>query len=85
MSKELVEALDALEKEKGIKKQVVVEALEAALVSAYKRNYGQSRNVEVDFDQQAGEINVYAVKEVVDQVFDSQLEISLEDALKINK
>jgi N utilization substance protein A len=85
MSKELVEALDALEKEKGIKKNVILDALEAALVSAYKRNYGQSRNVDIEFDQEQGEIHVFAVKEVVDQVFDSQLEISLEDALKINR
>ena len=41
MSRELVEALDTLEKEKGIKKSVILDALEAALVSAYKRNYGQ--------------------------------------------
>lgn len=85
MSKELVEALNALEKEKGVKKEVVVEALEAALVSAYKRNYGQSHNVEVQFDKVAGDIHVFAVKEVVEEVFDSQLEISLEDAVKINR
>lgn len=62
MNKELVEALDALEKEKGIKKEVVVDALEAALVSAYKRNYGQAQNVEVDFDDKKGNIKIYAVK-----------------------
>ncbi len=51
MSKEMIEALDALEVEKGVKKEVVVEALEAALESAYKRNYNQAPNVEVTFDQ----------------------------------
>ncbi|KRN29605.1 transcription termination factor NusA [Lactobacillus selangorensis] len=85
MSKELVNALDQLEKEKGVKKEVVVEALEAALVSAYKRNYGQAQNVEVDFDQKKGDIHVYAVKEVTNEVFDSRLEVSLKDALNINK
>ncbi|GBG94152.1 transcription termination factor NusA [Ligilactobacillus salitolerans] len=85
MSKELLEALDSLEREKGVKKEIVVDALENALVSAYKRNYGQAQNVEVDFDQTHGSIHVYAVKEVVNEVFDSRLEVSLKDALEINK
>lgn len=50
MSKELLNALDTLEKEKGVKKEIVIEAMEAALVSAYKRNYDQAQNVEVEFD-----------------------------------
>lgn len=85
MSKELLEALDSLEREKGVKKEVVIEALESALVSAYKRNYGQAQNVEVEFDQIRGNIHVYAVKEVVSEVFDSRLEVSLKDALDLNK
>lgn len=85
MSKEMIEALDALEKEKGVKKEVVIDALEAALVSAYKRNYGQAQNVEVDFDERKGDIHVYAVKEVTEEVFDSRLEVSLDEALKLNR
>lgn len=85
MSKELVGALDALEQEKGIKKEVVIEALELALVSAYKRNYDQAQNVQVDFDERKGNMNVYAVKKVVEEVADPRLEVSLEDALKINR
>ncbi|ATO43704.1 transcription termination factor NusA [Loigolactobacillus coryniformis subsp. coryniformis] len=85
MSKEMLSALDALESEKGVKKEVVIEALEAALVSAYKRNYGQAQNVEVEFDQRKGDIHVYAVKEVTDEVFDSRLEVSLKEALAINE
>lgn len=85
MGKEMFRALDTLEQEKGIAKEVVIEALELALVSAYKRYYGQAQNVEVTFDQKKGNIHVYAVKEVVDYVFDSTLEVSLEDALKLNK
>ncbi|GEA77298.1 transcription termination/antitermination protein NusA [Latilactobacillus sakei] len=85
MSKEMLGALDALEQEKGVKKEIVIEALEAALVSAYKRNYGQAQNVEVEFDQKKGNIHVYAVKEVTDEVFDSRLEVSYQDALEINK
>jgi N utilization substance protein A len=54
MSKEMLNALDALEAEKGVSKEIVIEALEAALISAYKRHYGQSQNVEVEFDQKKG-------------------------------
>lgn len=85
MNKEMLTALDILEKEKGISKEIVTSALEAALVSAYKRNYGQAQNVEVLFDTNTGDIHVYSVKEVVEMVFDSTLEVSLEEALAINK
>ncbi len=85
MSKEMLHALDILEQEKGVAKEIVIEALEAALVSAYKRNYGQAQNVEVEFDMKKGDMHVYAIKEVVDVVFDSRLEVSMEEALDINK
>ncbi|MGY3724398.1 NusA antitermination factor [Granulicatella balaenopterae] len=85
MSKDLIKALDILEEEKGISKDVVITALEAALVSAYKKNYGQSQNVEVEFDAKKGKMHVYAVKEVVEFVFDSTLEVTLEEALKVHK
>lgn len=84
MSKEMLNALDALETEKGISKEIVIDALEAALVSAYKRHYGQAQNVKVEFDSKKGNIHVYAVKEVSDEVMDSQLEVSLKEALTIN-
>ncbi|ALB29055.1 transcription termination factor NusA [Companilactobacillus heilongjiangensis] len=85
MSKEMVEALDALESEKGIKKEYVIESLEAALVAAYKRNYNQAQNVDVEFDAKKGNIHVYAVKEVVEDVVDDRLEVSLEDAQQKSK
>lgn len=84
MSKEMLDALDALEAEKGVSKEIVIDALEAALISAYKRHYGQVQNVEVVFDQKKGDIHVYAVKEVTEEVMDSQLEVSLKDAVAIN-
>ncbi|WP_188204755.1 transcription termination factor NusA [Desemzia incerta] len=84
MSKELLNALDDLETEKGISKELVLDALEAALVSAYKRNYSQAQNVEVEFNHKTGKISVYAVKDVVETVYDSRLEVSLEEAVKIN-
>ena len=84
MSKEMLNALDALEAEKGISKEIVIEALDAALISAYKRHYGQSQNVEVEFNAKKGSIHVYSVKEVTEEVMDSQLEVSLKDAILIN-
>lgn len=85
MSKELLNALDVLEQEKGISKEIVMEALESALVSAYKRNYKHAQNVEVEFNEKKGDIKIYAVKEVVELVMDSTLEVSIQDALEIHK
>ena len=77
-------ALDALEREKGISKQIVIEALDAAMISAYKRHYGQAQNVEVEFDEKKGDVHIYSVKEVTDEVMDSQLEVSLKEAQQVN-
>ena len=85
MSKELVKAMQVLEEEKGISRQVIKEALESALALAYKKNYDQAQNVEVQFDENKGTIKVYSVKEVVETNYDSTLEIRLEEALKINR
>lgn len=84
MSNELLDALDLLEKEKGISRDVIIEAIEAALVSAYKRNFNQAQNVRVDLNIGTGTMRVFARKEVVEEVFDPRLEISLEDARSIN-
>lgn len=84
MSKELIQAMDMIESEKGIKREVIKEALETALVLAYKKNYDQAQNVEVDFDIETGTIKVYSVKEVVETNYDHTLEVSLAEALKIN-
>ncbi|NQD66797.1 transcription termination/antitermination protein NusA [Bacillus haikouensis] len=84
MSTQLLDALTVLEKEKGIARDVIIEAIEAALVSAYKRNFNQAQNVRVDLNLETGTMRVFARKEVVDEVFDSRLEISVEDAGEIN-
>lgn len=81
----MVEAFATLEKEKGIKQDVIVDAIKAALVAAYKKNYNQAQNVEVVFDEKKGNFKVNAVKTVVDEVQDNRLEVSLQDALEINK
>ncbi|GIN57791.1 transcription termination factor NusA [Lederbergia ruris] len=84
MSSELLDALIILEKEKGISREVLIEAIEAALVSAYKRNFNQAQNVRVDLNLETGTMRVFARKDVVEEVFDSRLEISLDEAKKIN-
>lgn len=81
----MLEAFKMLEEQKGIEQAVIVDAIKAALMAAYKRNYDQAQNVEVDFDEQKGNFKVYAVKTVVQEAEDDQLQISLKDALDINK
>lgn len=85
MTKEMIDAFSTLEKEKGIKQDVIVDAIKAALVAAYKRNYNQAQNVEVVFDEKKGNFKVNAIKTVVEEVQDNRLEVSLRDALEINK
>lgn len=84
MSSELLDALIILEKEKGISKDIIIEAIEAALISAYKRNFNQAQNVRVDLNRETGTMKVYARKDVVDEVYDSRLEISIGEARGIN-
>ena len=85
MSKEMLEAFDVLEKTKGIKKDVIVEAMKAALAAAYKKNYGQAENVEIDFNDRTGDFKVMSINTVVDEVQDPRVEVSLEDATAINR
>lgn len=84
MSGDLLEALTSIEKEKGISKDVILEALEAALISAYKRNFHQAQNVRVNINDDIGNIEVFARKEVVEEVEDPEQQISLDDARDIN-
>lgn len=84
MNAEFIEALGQLEKEKGISKDVLIEAIEAALISGYKRNFHSAQNVRVDIDRNTGEVSVYARKTVVEEVLDPRLEISIEAAREID-
>ncbi len=83
-SQELVIAMQELEKEKGIKKEYLLESIETALVTAYKRNFNSAENVKITMDGETGEIHVYAEKEVVEQVEDEKTQINLQDAIKVN-
>ena len=82
---ELVLALQELEKEKGIKKEYMLASIEAALVTAYKRNFDSEENVKVTMEKETGEIHIYSIKDVVEEVQNPNLEISLTDAVKLNK
>jgi N utilization substance protein A len=81
---EIVQALDELERERGVPKAVLLEALEAALVSAFKRHYGSSQNVRVNIDPETGHILVLARKNVVEEADDPKTEISLEEARQLD-
>ncbi len=85
MNKELFAALDMLEKEKGIPKTYMFEKIEAALVSAFKKEYGTNANVRIAIDEKKEDIKVYYQKEVVEVVENPETQISLEEAKKIAK
>ena len=80
MNIEFIEALKDLEKERGIEMDVLIEAIEAALISAYKKNYGSSQNVRVEINRNNGEIHVIYRKDVVGEVDDPATQMSLEEA-----
>lgn len=87
MNKELMEALDILEKEKEISKETLFEAIENSLLTACKNHFGKADNVKVEIDRETCDFLVYAEKEVVataEEVEDPVLQISLEDAQKIS-
>ena len=84
MEKGLFEVLAEICGEKGISPDVLIDALEAALVAAYKKNFNSAQNVEVVIDSIEGDVKVFAKKTVVDLVSDEQEEISLDDARAIS-
>lgn len=84
MNAEFIDALTQLEKEKGISKEVLIEAIEAALISGYKRNFNSAQNVRVDIDRNTGRVRVFARKTVVDEVLDPRMEISQDAAVDIS-
>ncbi|HWR07312.1 transcription termination factor NusA [Sporomusa sp.] len=84
MNAEFMQAFEQLGKEKGIAPEVLFDAIEAALISAYKRNFGSAQNVRVSLDRTTGEIHVYARKNVIQEVTDTRLELSLNEAKAID-
>ncbi len=84
MNKEFIEAIEELEREKAISKEVLIDAIESALVSAYKKNYGTSQNVRVEIDRENGDINVYMRRDIVEEVEDEFSQCSLEEAQEVD-
>lgn len=84
-NKQLIVAIQELEKEKGIKKDYLLDSIESALLTAYKRNYNSQENVKVVVDRETGASHLYSVKEVVEHAENPILQISLEEARKIDK
>ena len=84
MNKEFIIALEELEKSKNVDKKIILEALEKALVKSYQKNYENNENVDVNIDDETGEIEVYSLKNVVDEVNDPIAEISKTKAREID-
>ena len=84
MNKELMEALDILEKEKEISKETLFEAIENSLITACKNHFGKSDNIKVEINRETCDFLCYAEKEVVEEVEDDCLQISLEDARELS-
>ncbi|EGD46665.1 NusA antitermination factor [Ruminiclostridium papyrosolvens DSM 2782] len=84
MSAELILALEQLEKEKGIKKEIIIEAIEAALISAYKKNFGSAMNVKVNIDRVTGDVKVYALRKVAEDPDMEAMDISVGEAAILN-
>lgn len=85
-SKEMLLAMEELEKENGMEPGSLLESIETALVTAYKRDFDSTAdNVKVVVDKETGDYHVYVEKEVVEEVEDANIQISLEDSKKINK
>ncbi|MBZ4650143.1 transcription termination factor NusA [Thermosipho sp. (in: thermotogales)] len=84
MNLDFLQALEQLEEEKGVKVDEIIPVIEKALISAYKKDFGGEKNVEIIINRQTGEIEAYQLLEVVENVEKPNLQISLEEALKIN-
>lgn len=84
MNIEFIQAVENLEREKAISKDLLIEAIESALVSAYKKNYGTSQNVRVNIDRESGDIDVFMRKDIVEEVTDPFVEVDVEEAKEID-
>ena len=82
MNVDLIYALEQLEQERGIKKDIILEAIEVALISAYKKNFGSNQNIKVCVDRQTGEVKAFELKKVTAEALDDREKISLEEARK---
>ena len=84
MNTDFIEAVEALEREKHMSKDMLIDAIESALVSAYKKNYGNAQNVRVNIDRETGDIDVFMRRDIVEEVEDPFSQASLEEAQEID-
>jgi N utilization substance protein A len=84
MNQEFIRALDVIQEEKSIDKEELIQAIEAAITTAYKKNYGNSHNVEINIDRENGDIQVFALKEIVEVPENDHSQISLEKAREVD-
>ena len=84
MLSDLKRIIDQISRDKGIDRQLLVEALEEAVLSAAKKRYGQRRDIEVKFNEEFGEVELFQFRKVVEQVEDEQVEVSLEEAKRLD-
>lgn len=82
---DFIDALHEIEREKGISKEIIFDTLESALISSYKKNFNSAQNVLVEMDRETGAVKVYATKDVVEDIENEYLQISLEDAKVIDE
>jgi len=80
----LVQIIEQVEKDKGIDKDVLIEALESALLKAAEKRFGAGKEIEAHYDEELGEIELFVFKEVVEEVEDSDLQISLKDGVELD-
>lgn len=85
MNKEFIRALDEIQKEKGIDKAIILDSIEKALVKSFEKNFEENSNVEIKINEVNGDVNVYAVKDIVEEVENPYIQISLKDAQEIRK
>lgn len=83
MNQEFIRALEEIESEKGIPREIIFDALEKALIKSYGKNYDDRENVSVEIDRETGKIKVFAIKEIVDNVEDPIGQINVDEARKI--
>ncbi|NLO21994.1 MAG: transcription termination/antitermination protein NusA [Syntrophomonadaceae bacterium] len=83
MSSELMQALNDIEKDRGIPKAALIDAIKSALNTAYKKNFGIAQSVNVNIDELSGEVKVFSQKKVTEQVSDDRLEINMDEARKL--
>lgn len=84
MNGDFIEALNEIEREKGISRDIIFDAIESALISSYKKNFGSAQNVLVEMNRETGQVKVFAVKDIVENPDNELLEISLDDAKLID-